>query len=450
MPPEALEQARAHGDDARFEGGEAADLYAFGVLLYSALTDGWPFNPELPPERIAVAIRLRVPRAPHRINPKAPKSLSAIAMRLLAKRPEDRFPSAETLFTALWEASKKRTSREWKVSLDLPESGPAPMTEEEVYERELEERNLRAARASEQGGDEAAPDDSTDAPPVEEVFARMSAGKQQGSRRAWTWERARRPLLRVATACALVVGLVALAAWWSTNRPDALPSVAPHASAPSEQAAPGGKLAGPSGSPEARAAAASPEAAPNPATIAASSAMPSEDSTPVMTVTNVQSKQPSTAIRAARKLAGAAITCSALVGCTGAQVRSVPPAEACPEGALEAMAKWNIEPGDSHPATLVTQGNARFITVSGGRTAVYVLGDFEDLPGGTALAGRLIFADRVYGRLTEAQVNGRTFPVCFELDDEQGGRGVVREPNGSADTAKVFSTVDVRAVRKFE
>jgi serine/threonine-protein kinase len=114
------------------------------------------------------------------------------------------------------------------------------------------------------------------------------------------------------------------------------------------------------------------------------------------------------------------------------------------------MAKWNIEPGDRHLATFVTQGIARFITVSGGRTAVYVLGDFEELPSAAELSGRLILADRVHGRLTEVKVNGRTFPVCFELDDEQGGRGVVREPNGSADTAKVFSTVYVRAVRKFE
>jgi serine/threonine-protein kinase len=83
---------------------------------------------------------------------------------------------------------------------------------------------------------------------------------------------------------------------------------------------------------------------------------------------------------------------------------------------------------------------------------VYVTGgDFEKLPGATALSGRLIFADRVYGRLTEAEVNGRTVPVCFELEDRtERVRGLVREPNGSADTAKIFSSVTVKAVRKFD
>jgi serine/threonine-protein kinase len=102
------------------------DLYALGVLLYSALTDGHPINLGLPPERLAAAIRLRMPRPPHRVNPKVPLSLSAIAMRLLAKRPEDRYESAHALYQALWEANKQRTSSAWKVPLDLPENGPRP------------------------------------------------------------------------------------------------------------------------------------------------------------------------------------------------------------------------------------------------------------------------------------------------------------------------------------
>jgi len=428
MPPEALEQALVHGDDARFEGGELADLYAFGVLLYSALTDGYPFNPQLPLEKLAAVIRLRVPRAPHRINLKVPKSLSTIAMRLLAKRPEDRFPSAEALCKALWEANKERPSREWKVPLDLPKSGPAPMTEEEVWERKQEEDSTAA-------GNTAA-----------DTYAPMSPVAARRTQVIWSWERVRRPLSRVATACALVVGLVALA-WWSTNRPGSIPKEAPRASAQPEQVRPGQEVAGPSGSPEARVAA-SPEAAPNPEIIA-SGAMPPEDSTPVKTLVNVQPK-PSTASRAARKLAGAALTCSALTGCPGAQVRPAPTAEECPPGAVETMAKWNIKFGENHPAIFDPRGDARVITVGEGRTTVYILGDFEDLHSGTALSGHLLLADRVYGRLTTATVDGRTFPVCFELHDIEGGRGLVREPKGSAETAKVFSSVDVRAVRKFE
>ena len=441
-PPEAFEHVRLNGEDARFRGGAAADLYALGVLLYGALTDGYPFNPELPPEQLAATIMLRMPRAPRWANPKVPKSLSAITMRLLAKRPEERFESAETLHKALWEANKERTSREWKVPLDLPENGPAPITDEEMHERKLEEeRARRAALSQEQGADEAPPETLKEASPAEESFARMNV------------EHARRPVAAV-LSCVLVVGLVALASWWwSTNRPGSSPKVAPHVSAQPEQAGPGQEVASPMESPEAQAATASTDATPNPESIGPS-AMPPEDTTPVTTSTNVQSKQPSIAIRAARKLAGAAITCSALAGCSGAQgqVRPAPPAEECPPGALETMAKWGIAPGNLSIASFVTEGSARVITVSEGQTTVYILGnDFRKLPGVTTLSGRLIFADRVYGRLTEAEVAGRTFPVCFELEDRtERVRGLLREPNGSADAPKVFSTVTVKAVREFK
>ncbi|MFP2927397.1 serine/threonine protein kinase [Pyxidicoccus sp. 3LG] len=451
-PPEAFEHARLNGEDARFRGGPAADLYALGVLLYGALTDGYPFNPELPPERLVAAITLHRPRAPHRANPKVPLSLSRITMRLLEKQPENRFESAEALYTELWEANKQRTSSQWRVSLDLPESGPAPMTEEEVYERELDERNRRAAQAREHEGDNAAPDVSTEAGnKAADTYAQMSVVAARGTEALWTWKRARRPVAAV-LSCALVAVLVALAAWWSTTRPTALPSVPPHASALPLQAEPRREVAPPSESPEAKAVADSPEvAAPNTATIAAS-AMPPEESASVTTLTNVQSKQPSTALRATRRVVGAAITCSALAGCPGAQVRPAPPPEECPDGAMETMAKWDIKPGDDHLATFVTEGDARLITVSEGRTTVYItIGHFKKLRAATALSGRLIFGDRVYGRLTEAWVDGHTLPVCFEMEDEiDSRRGLVRKPSGSAETAKVLSSITVKAVGSFE
>jgi serine/threonine-protein kinase len=445
-PPELFEHLQALGDDARFNGGEKADLYALGVLLYGALADGYPFKPDLPLEKLAAVIQLRMPRAPRWINPKAPKSLSAITMRLLAKRPDERFESAEALHRALWEANKNRASREWRVPLDLPERGPAPMTEEELQERKLdEERAERTAWAREQKKDTAPPkQDAAEAPAEQARSESMNSGEPRHTRRV------RRLLLSIATACALGVGLVALAWWWRYSPSNTAPATVARPT-PTMNAGPGEKVAPPSESPEAMAAAASSEAAPKPVIIA-TGAMPPEDTTPVTTLTNVQSKQPSTALRAARKLAGAAITCSALAGCPGAQVRPAPPAEACPEGALEAMARWGIQPGDDHLATFEPVRSARVITVSEGPTTVYITGGaFNKLPGAGPLSGRLIFAERVYGRLTEAEVDGRTFPVCFELEDRtERVRGLVREPNGSANTVKVFSSVTVKAVRKFE
>jgi serine/threonine-protein kinase len=433
-PPEAFEHARLNGDDARFKGGPAADLYALGVLMYQALVDGYPFNPELPPERLLAAITLHMPRAPHWVNPKAPKSLSTITLRLLAKRPEERFESAEALYSALWEANKARTSREWKVPLDLPPSGPAPISDEEMQERKLHEE--RAARAREQQEDTTPPKQSSaEAPAEEERSESMHPGEPRHTKRA------RRTLLRMATACALLASLVALAWWWRSSPPDAARA---HVARPTPMmnAGAGEKVAPPWKWPD------SGEAAAFLPTTTAIPTMRSEDSVSVKTLTT----QPSTARRAARKALGTAVLCSALTGCPGTQVRPAPPAEACPEGAWETMAKWNIKPGDNHLASFDPSKGARFITVREGRTTVYITGgDLKGLRGGNPMSGRLIFGDRIYGRLTEVTVNGSTFPVCFELEDHtEGGRGLVREPNGSADTAKTFSTVTVKAVSKFE
>ncbi|MCP3139253.1 serine/threonine protein kinase [Pyxidicoccus xibeiensis] len=449
VPPEAFEHARLNGEDARFRGGPSADLYALGVLMYQALADGYPFNPELSPERLLAAITLRMPRAPHRVNPKAPKSLSAISMRLLAKRPEDRFDSAETLYKSLWEANKERTSREWKVPLGLPESGPAPVTDEEMQERKRDDERTRLTVEAREAEEDAASakKDSTDAPPSEEVFARMNTVPVRHTKTLWTWARVRRPVLGMTTAFALVAGLVVLASWWSTNRPDALPSMAPHASTRPVQPGLGQEVAPPWMPPEANAVAASPEAAFTPTTLA-SPAMLSEDSAPVKTPTTL----PSTPLRAARKAVGVATTCTLLTGCPGAQVRPDPPPEACPEGAVEAMEKWNITPGEEHVGVFVRRVNPHYMEVSEGPTTVYISGgQFKDMPGAAALSGRLIFGARVFGRLTQAKTpDGKTFPVCFELEDEEGGRGLIREADGGPGTAKVFSSVTVRAVRKFQ
>jgi len=111
-----------------------ADLYALGVLLYQGLTDLNPFNPELPDKQLVVAIATVPPIAPHTLNPKAPRSLSDIALKLLEKRPEDRYADTNALLQALEKAAEnERTSPSWKVPLFAAEGGAAePMPEEEV------------------------------------------------------------------------------------------------------------------------------------------------------------------------------------------------------------------------------------------------------------------------------------------------------------------------------
>lgn len=129
LPPELLAFVRAEAwkQGARFRGGVAGDLYALGVLLYEALTDCHPFDPRLPVAELVAAIESTLPPAPHEVNPGVPRALSDIAMRLLAKKPEARFASAEALLQALKEARKEARkeaeAHSWRVPLPLPPEG---------------------------------------------------------------------------------------------------------------------------------------------------------------------------------------------------------------------------------------------------------------------------------------------------------------------------------------
>jgi serine/threonine-protein kinase len=130
VPPELLAYTRSEAwkRDEPFNWGVAAELYTLGVLLYQGLTDHHPFDPKLPDAELLAAIASVPPTPPHVLNPRVPRALSDIAMKLLEKRPEDRYADTEALLQALWRTGKERQSRAWKVPL-LEESHPAPVLE---------------------------------------------------------------------------------------------------------------------------------------------------------------------------------------------------------------------------------------------------------------------------------------------------------------------------------
>src|SRR5215210_2774338 len=76
--------------------GQASDLYSLGVVLYEALTGELPYSAEDP---VALAMKHvhELPRFPREVNPEVPKDLAALTLKLLAKRPEDRYPNASAL-----------------------------------------------------------------------------------------------------------------------------------------------------------------------------------------------------------------------------------------------------------------------------------------------------------------------------------------------------------------
>src|SRR3712207_1206904 len=74
----------------------ASDLYSLGVVLYEMLTSRLPYQADDP---IATAMKHTNDPVPHprEANPAVPEDVDALVVKLLAKRPEDRYASAAEL-----------------------------------------------------------------------------------------------------------------------------------------------------------------------------------------------------------------------------------------------------------------------------------------------------------------------------------------------------------------
>ncbi|HKE16717.1 MAG TPA: serine/threonine-protein kinase [Kofleriaceae bacterium] len=87
-----------------------ADLYALGCTLYHMLCGRPPF--EGTPVEIMGAHVTVAPPPPRTLAPAMPASLEAVVLRLLAKRPDDRFASAAELVQALDDVEQEPTRRD--------------------------------------------------------------------------------------------------------------------------------------------------------------------------------------------------------------------------------------------------------------------------------------------------------------------------------------------------
>ncbi|MGE3234578.1 MAG: Stk1 family PASTA domain-containing Ser/Thr kinase [Thermoleophilia bacterium] len=94
-----LSPEQARGDEVT----AASDTYAVGIVLYEMLTGRVPFDGG-PPVAVAMKQISDEPVSPRIVEPSVPRELEAVVMRSLAKRPSERYRTAEEMSRALADA----------------------------------------------------------------------------------------------------------------------------------------------------------------------------------------------------------------------------------------------------------------------------------------------------------------------------------------------------------
>ena len=111
------------------EPSEASDIYAAGVTMYELLTGKLPFESSTD-FNLMQEILKKKPIAVDKLNAAVPKSLSAIIMRALEKKPEQRFADAGAFRQALIAAFPELRSMELTtLSKQLDAASAAPLTQ---------------------------------------------------------------------------------------------------------------------------------------------------------------------------------------------------------------------------------------------------------------------------------------------------------------------------------
>jgi serine/threonine-protein kinase len=475
--PEALRFRKEHvGEHSPARTSD--DLWALGVVLYVLLTASYPFDVEEWADEgtLADVILKQEPEPPHVRNPRVPRALSELCLRMLEKRLEARYPDAMALGTAL-EAVLAEADATWDVAL-CEAWGPDDASTPQVVGLDLgdwRERLRRLAvyaRRHPRRGRPVALEEASTLPRTSEAppGGDEDSGTEASPSRRWMRAPRRRA---VAWGGALLgLGLLGLlAALWSQPRsepevPATTPGVVSVSTIPEVRKS-GQEVASPSEPPEGGRGAA-PEKAATPAPVA--SATPRKDSTRVKTPRQTpprQQKQSSVLDTVGKACVLVWVAGELACASPEPQVRPMatsttrlpPPAE-CPAGSVETMKEvWGVNAnlGVNSEVFFLIDGELVFnqrITVHPGRATLTLNADDFGFPIHTVFIGELFFGEeRVYGRFTRARTpDGQTYSVCFDLYDQtlDGERGVPMKPGSRPDAAIIFSQVNLQAVKRFD
>lgn len=90
---------------------ERSDLYQVGIVLYEMLTGQTPFGGKSPfVGNPSASVAEATPPSTH--NPDIPGELDEVALKVLSKRPEDRYGSAKEMLAALKQVERKSSARQ--------------------------------------------------------------------------------------------------------------------------------------------------------------------------------------------------------------------------------------------------------------------------------------------------------------------------------------------------